>query len=439
MRLIRLLRNDLGHEIRAWVRDGIIREDQAIDLCQRYAIDYHDDRQHAFGYQLLMALGYLFIGLAVITLLSANWDDIPRALRMGGLVTATIAIQALGVRAYLMDRPQAARLTFFLGNLMYGASIMLIAQIYHLGEHFPDGIYWWALGSLPAALLLKSRLIILQAFTLAVIWFLVESSLGYYPTSFPLFLAALLWICLRQRDSELLFLALVAAVVLWLQYNLAWGLALQQQHSQSYLFGGEHIILSFGLMVIAFSLSRLLASRDAWGLANQAALLDLWTLRLALILLLVMSFADPWRDFLEELRSQSLGLLLSLGCALVALLLNGLSRPSSRSAYAFSALFAIVFSLASLTLATPATQIMALQVIDNLLLIGIGIWLIINGIGRGMSHYFYLGIGSILVTGLLRYIDLVGDYVGASILFIVFSVILLAAARYWRHNQDSRS
>ena len=32
---------------------------------------------------------------------------------------------------------------FFLGNLFYGASIILVAQIYHLGEHMPDGVFWW--------------------------------------------------------------------------------------------------------------------------------------------------------------------------------------------------------------------------------------------------------------------------------------------------------
>ena len=36
---------------------------------------------------------------------------------------------------------------FFLGNIFYGASIILIAQIYHLGEYMPDGVFWWDTGS----------------------------------------------------------------------------------------------------------------------------------------------------------------------------------------------------------------------------------------------------------------------------------------------------
>lgn len=72
------------------------------------------------------------------------------------------------------------------------------------------------------------------------------------------------------------------------------------------------------------------------------------------------------------------------------------------------------------------------QVAANLLLIGSGVLLIRRGIAEGRSHDFYLGVSVILTTGLLRYIDLIGDYVGAAILFAVFAAILLGSARYWR-------
>ena len=68
---------------------------------------------------------------------------------------------------------------------------------------------------------------------------------------------------------------------------------------------------------------------------------------------------------------------------------------------------------------------------------GAGIWLVVSGIRNGISHYFYIGVFTILMTGLLRYIDLVGDYIGATLLFAVFAVILLSAARYWKSQQHS--
>ena len=46
---------------------------------------------------------------------------------------------------------------------------------------------------------------------------------------------------------------------------------------------------------------------------------------------------------------------------------------------------------------------------------------------------FYLGIGVVLMTAFCRYIDLVGNYIGASIFFLICGGALGAAARVW-HN-----
>ena len=76
----------------------------------------------------------------------------------------------------------------------------------------------------------------------------------------------------------------------------------------------------------------------------------------------------------------------------------------------------------------------SLQVADNLVLVIMGIWLIVQGIRKGITHYFYLGVFTVMLTGLIRYIDLIGDYIGAAILFAVFAAILLISARYWKKH-----
>ncbi len=64
-----------------------------------------------------------------------------------------------------------------------------------------------------------------------------------------------------------------------------------------------------------------------------------------------------------------------------------------------------------------------------------GIWLIVRGINSGISHYFFLGITAILVIAFMRYIDLIGEYIGGAILFTMLAVLLLGAARYWKRQQ----
>lgn len=76
------------------------------------------------------------------------------------------------------------------------------------------------------------------------------------------------------------------------------------------------------------------------------------------------------------------------------------------------------------------------QVVFNLALIGLGVRLVMKGISAGISHYFFLGVAAILLTALMRYIDLIGDYVGGALLFIVFAALLFGAASYWKKVEE---
>jgi hypothetical protein len=58
--------------------------------------------------------------------------------------------------------------------------------------------------------------------------------------------------------------------------------------------------------------------------------------------------------------------------------------------------------------------------------------LILRALRDSVTLYFYTGIGVILILALLRYADLVGDYVGGSLLFLFFAGVLFGSARFWR-------
>ncbi|MCP4127544.1 MAG: DUF2157 domain-containing protein, partial [Gammaproteobacteria bacterium] len=249
MRLIRLLKNDIAREAVEWVQEDIISTTQAEQICNRYDVDYHQAKSRSFAYNVLIGLAYLFIGLAVITLLGANWDDIPRALRMWGLIAITMATQGLALRQHLAGESKKAAGIFFLGNLFYGASIILIAQIYHLGEHMPDGVFWWALGCLPIAVLINSPWVMLQSALLAVVWFMLEVDMGFYPLLFPLFILGSLVVLYRGPQNTVLFLTAVASIALWIEYSLAmyWGL------DRQLLFQVEHVAVSVALLILAYA------------------------------------------------------------------------------------------------------------------------------------------------------------------------------------------
>lgn len=434
MRLIRLLKNDIAKEAAEWVRAELITQAQAEKICARYDVDYHQAQNHSFAYQVLIGLGYLFIGLSVITLLGANWDDIPRAVRMWGLIALTLAVQAWGIQKIFVQQYSTATGIFLLGNLFFGAAIILIAQIYHLGEHMPDGVFWWALGTLPIALILNNTWLMLQTMILALIWFVLEVSLNFYPYLFPIFLFSGLWILIRGRESILLFLSIVIGITLLFEYTLSEYWRIQYYYD----FHVEHLLSSVSLFIFAYTFSHWLNRSQSIKAQDYAAVLAVWSLRFGLVLLLILSFEAPWEELILADWENQTSMLLVVGIlSLAAFFLALISQKLNPSLVIIAFYLVSVFALLN---AYKESQAIYFQITYNLVLISAGIVLILKGIQQGISHYFFLGISTILVTALMRYIDLIGDYIGGAILFMVFAILLLGAAKYWkRHQQKDQS
>ena len=150
-----------------------------------------------------------------------------------------------------------------------------------------------------------------------------------------------------------------------------------------------------------------------------------------MLILFVLSFEEPWKELIRA-RWDAPVLVLGVTVAF-ALLAVGLVYLSRKEIITTSVVSILVVAV-NLVLVSTTDRSLAVgfQVADNALLICSGVWLIIRGIQGAITHYFFLGILIILATGFVRYLDLVGDYVGASMLFALFAVILLTAARYWR-------
>ncbi len=430
MRLIRLFKHDLAREILEWTEKGLITPDQAQAICSTYGMDLDTISRHRRAYWLLILLGYLFLGLAVITLVSANWDQIPRGVRMGGLILITLFTQGTGLYSHTRGRETAATGLFFLGSLFYGISIMLIAQIYHIGEHFPDGTLAWALGVLPLAIILKSRALMLLAAGLGSIWFFQEAALGYFPWLFPLFLGAAAWHLIKSGSCKILFSMLIVLTGLFCELSLSWFLG-GWDHLD---FDLENLFFAFGYGLFCYGLGRFLDSRERPDFKDYASLITAWALRLFVLSLFIFSFEAPWEEILvQPWQMPGTALAAAVVISLAALALCWAGRTAGHSPLAPGlAVLLYLGTMAATVLISDRDAALWFSVADNLILIISGVWLIVEGVRKGISHYFFLGVVVILALGLIRYLDLVGDYVGAAALFTVFAVILLVTARLWR-------
>ena len=444
MRLIRLLKRDLATEISTWVERELVTADQARAIGALYGIDYDADRSRSTGYRVLVVLGFLFIGLALITLIGANWEEIPRAARMAGLVALTAGTHALALRSHLPGRTAMGTGLFFLGNLFYGASIILVAQIYHLGEHMPDGVFWWALGTLPFGVLLRNPWLTLQTGLLALIWLHLEHTTGllnaaaFLSLAFPVFLAAEFYVLTRARANVPLFLTFVASLFLWVQNSLA---TMWWDGDHHFEWSEENVFVGAALFLLAYAAGCWLHARGGAKTKDYGTVLSVWTVRLVLVGMLVLSFENFWLELLRDDWSSQGWMWVAAGALAAAALWLGARAGALRTLLAPTVLAAgtmiAVVVVATRSGAHGAEEYAAwFQVLDNAALVAAGIWLIVRGAAAGVSHWFFLGVGVILLTAFLRYMDLIGDYVGGAALFLAFAGVLLGSARYWKHRQS---
>ncbi|MBR9883974.1 MAG: hypothetical protein GYB21_10075 [Oceanospirillales bacterium] len=217
----------------------------------------------------------------------------------------------------------------------------------------------------------------------------------------------------------------------WLNLLLAWA-AGDWYHYDGFAYQVP-LTVALGL-VMAGSAWWLMRSREPL-IRDYGQLLHLYLLRGAILTLLILSYDDFWRDLLRG--DYLLGVFNPLLLALGTLGGCALARPSGRNASAPLLLNGAFFTLAALCVQQRWLDPLALAVATNLLLVVTGIWLIRRGVEDAVTHFFYTGVGVLLLTALLRYFDLIGDYIGGALLFMAAAGVLFGAARFWRkHLQE---
>ena len=243
-------------ELAEWRAEGLVTPEQADRLAARYetGADAEGRKRSTFVFAL-QSVAALLAGLAVLLLIGFNWEDFPRAAKLAIVIATVAGVHAAGFFLRFRERAAAAadgtgeapspetqprrlsEVVFFLGCLLYGAGIWLVAQAFHLDVHYPDGVWWWALGTLPFVLCLDTALCHALLIALAGLWAGMEV-IGFmhlsgapwdgrpWPNgaySLPLFgLPALAW---GYRKRSAVAVGLAAGLLAWwaILQPIAWG------------------------------------------------------------------------------------------------------------------------------------------------------------------------------------------------------------------------
>ncbi|OQX02050.1 MAG: hypothetical protein BWK73_43950 [Thiothrix lacustris] len=129
-------------KLNQWLQAGLITPAQHANILSFEA----EHRQHSNGWLYsFMILGAAIIGLGVISLIAANWANIPANLKLG-VDFALLTLLAIGVFWQYPKRHNGLWFEVLLVGFMLLclATIGLIAQLYHLNGKWYHALVFWA-------------------------------------------------------------------------------------------------------------------------------------------------------------------------------------------------------------------------------------------------------------------------------------------------------
>ena len=191
----------LEQEIELWLKEGIILPEQKERILVRYRLIKKADEKAGPGKLIttISILGSILVGVGVILFIASNWSAIPKWGRLLIVFFSMLASYGSGFyfRYEAKSYPKVGASLILLGSIIFGAGMFLIAQIYHITVHYPNGPLLWGLFVLPLAYLLRFKSLISLAILVLLIWLGMEAGLRMSGSDYlesvtlvPLFLMA---------------------------------------------------------------------------------------------------------------------------------------------------------------------------------------------------------------------------------------------------------
>lgn len=271
-------RKRLEADLIRWVDGGLLSAESAGAIRRSVASEHGGFRLPA----LLGLLGGLLIAASVAAFVAANWEAIPRLVKLGMILAAIAACFAYAFRLERGGSRRGADAAVTCGVLVFAAGIALVGQMYHLPADWPGGAMLVALGGLAASFLMRSSGALAIAFVAICAWSggrWEEARGGAHFAFFILYLPAL-WLAL-SRSNRLIHHLAVLAGALWL--GMAPGYWLFERFDYGLLAYGL-AISSLYVVLGAIALDRggpgLLTACLPWGLMGLVLALNVELIRI---------------------------------------------------------------------------------------------------------------------------------------------------------------
>lgn len=159
--------NWLHQQIDSWLSDELISSQQADSLRLRYPVD----KERNWASMVIPTAGSIVFALGVILFFAYNWADMSRFIKLA-VILASVAIShgaAIKICKNNVNNAYSESL-HALGTMLFVAAIILIAQIYHIDDYYPNAIILMAVAAMFLAWARGSIIQALMATVLVSFW-----------------------------------------------------------------------------------------------------------------------------------------------------------------------------------------------------------------------------------------------------------------------------
>lgn len=421
-------------EIDRWKAEGVVSPEQAAQLRQRYEVPEPPPKEAVpWGLLVFATAGAIVIGLGVILLFAYNWEDIPKLGKLALVFAAVIGSHAAAIRLLAKDgwQPKLGEALAAFGTMFYGAAIWLIAQIYNIDEHYPNGFLFWALGALAMAWAIRSTANGLMAVILLTIWGSCETFdfRSLHAGALLLIAAGLLPLAWKQR-SALLLAAALAAIQFLLATNLTfWG-------------GGAHAFTATLAWAVFLVAAARLTDAGRFDYRGGPAVMSFFGYGAFLICAYLLSFHDAADNLLDWHRSRgdSPGIGYAWGWGLFVAGLGSWTWIGFRSLLRKELVIereewllpiALVYCFVIAAMGGRGWEYF-ISWSFNLMLLGLAVMWMWRGCQESRLGTTVLGSLLLSAVVLARYFDLFDSLASRGLAFIVLGVIFIIEAMYYR-------
>lgn len=181
----------LHSEVESWTQQGVISAPQAQSIKALYP-QPQIKKSQPWALIIFSAIGAVIIGLGIILLFAYNWDKMSKYAKLSVVFGSLILAHLTGITLFLRSQRFKAigEALCLLGTMLFGAGIWLVAQIYHIEEHYPNAFLLWAIGAMLLAWTMPSVMQAILASVLLTIWAACESV--EFSSSMPVVFALLI-------------------------------------------------------------------------------------------------------------------------------------------------------------------------------------------------------------------------------------------------------